>query len=462
MGKGLTLEFPLRSIERMLYKSKFGKVIGSVSGEMVIDIEKLPKSITESEFGENVNVAVVEYILTGTQIISRSGFKFTIQTGSEYVSLEFTSEHLLSVNVSVPIEIAKLQLKDLPVETGAEGSVSLEIILEILFIPNYRSITKRGARKAIKQAAKSVKNVVTKSAKGVHVAVQFGLKALSKPLMMYLDSLGRKLAIKAIKLGSQTAALKSIIRGYAKWLGRAAGVGGIVLDAYLIVQEELPKQVDRRGRETFEYLANRFTEAYANMLSIMTDSATISKRDGFHEIGGKIQRIVGNVPDMLKVYYSLLETGELKKPDVGAHDWIKKIEKSGPTFTQADTRYIDMVWEELFSEAFNTYWAFKDWDAYSNKKKRGNAYKMIQHANHLASAAGLAAAYHDILTFIVASGIYEDDNGQIDPDNIWEDWDGVMLLHHDLYGKNRQDRWFKYQKLAKKQRSLKPILLPFG
>ena len=56
MSNLLEFEVPIRSLEKRLYKGKAGKFLGSVSGDVIIKIDKLPPNTSQQEFGEAVEL----------------------------------------------------------------------------------------------------------------------------------------------------------------------------------------------------------------------------------------------------------------------------------------------------------------------------------------------------------------------------------------------------------------------
>lgn len=456
-------EYAIISFTKLLHKSRYGKVVGSISGDVTVNIIELPTGINEDKFGEDVNIALGIYVLSGGLLVRSSGLRFVINTGSDYVELEFTREHLLAVNTTIPINIKKINLEDLPIVTDVKGVISLDINFEITFFPNLRLITSKASRQAIRAGKYAAKSAVIKGGKGLKFATKYGINAFHKTTMALLNSLAKKIAKKALLNGlTQSAALRSILAGWAKWIGRGIGAAGIYLDAYIIVQEQARTQVLLRGNETHAFLASGFRTGYAKMLVDMTrPSSLITEQPFFFDKTGNIQRLTEDSPNLLNTFEALVETGELIAPKSSVYNWRKTIENQGPKFQIFKLKLIELNYQDLIVEAFSSYWVFEPYKKSSSSKSQNVADKMIDHARKLSVAAGQIAAYQDIYTFLLATKGYPDAKGMIDYEKIWEDWDDIIVMHSSIYGADTNSRYFKYLELAEKSKSYYPKVLPF-
>lgn len=458
----IELEFSIISYSKVLGKHPYGKMIGSISGDVIVNIERLPNLLSRNEFGEEITDALGAYV-SGI-LINSDGVGLVVNTGNDFVELEFTSEHLLAVNISIPIKIKEIDLSKLTLQSQVKGKISIEITLEITFFPNIKLLASKGARQAIKLGKYAAKNAVTKGIRGVKIITRHGINAINRVVMARLEKIASKIAIDITLRGlTQIASLRKIVLGWVKWASRIAGVAGIYLDIYLSVQLQLENEVKRRGAKTQDFIAKNFRFGYASLLATMTEPEriAITKRDIFFEKGGKLQLLQEDPPDFINTVTVFAATGELTAPKSKVNDWVKKIEKNGPSFHVVEIKYLEIEVNELIAEAFNSYWVFHDYSGTRVQAKLKNANKMVDHARTLSYIAGEVAAYNEILSYIIASRGMLNDKGEVDLNTIWYDWDEILVAHQIHYGNSLNARLFKYIELAEKAGSYYPRVIPF-
>lgn len=459
MSKEIELEIDIASVRRLLFKHRFGKIIGTVGGEATLKFTPPTDSDTEKA-GRQLGDGIVEMLLS-RRTVSLSRDSVGISIAGDVVTIEFSKENIVSISFDVPINITRLDLSKLDTKQNVKGTAEISVVLSLEFIPDYRRIASRQSRKAVQEILrKQSHKIVRLTQRGRRIgkiAFHYGRRAISAPFRKLADTLARNLAKNAIKLGSQTAALRKLLRG----LGKLAGAAGIVFDAYLIAQEQLPVQVARVGKKTRDLMHPTWANAYGELLAAMTDSNWTASSNNFFELEITVQRLAGPIPNIYGSYQRLTQTGELARPTQNASDWRDGIVNNGAKVIRQKLLLAEIDWTDLYSEAFNVYFVFADAALHasgSNLKKR--AFEMSRHADHLTKVSGLVAAYHDIVNFVYASGVYADNGNVIDPDTVWEDWPDIVALHQAYYGAKFQDRLNWYVHLT--TQGLDVRVLPFS
>ena len=90
--------------------------------------------------------------------------------------------------------------------------------------------------------------------------------------------LAKRLAIDALKLGSQTAALRKLLGKAGKLLGAA----GIVLETWLIVKEAIPGYLAQQHKRVIDMVNLNFVTGYSEFLAAYTD-AKAPLKDSFFD-----------------------------------------------------------------------------------------------------------------------------------------------------------------------------------
>ncbi len=457
-------EVPIRSGQREIVNHKLGKILVSVGGDLVVSIDGMPAVTNPEATEKSISNDFLDYLFGGGAILRQKGLGLSIQAGSEHLELQFTKEHIVAINVAVDVTIAKIDLQDI----GSDflGTAAIDVSLDVTFIPNYRTLASRETRESIKQLAKSAKSkagkAVIRASKGIRFVLKSGLDALAQRPMKFLDRLARKVVTTALRKGiSQSAALKVVLRSYAKWLGRAMGVAGIILDTHLAVQEQVPKGLRIVAGRTFPVINEHFLRGYSTFLARMTAPNIQNEQDAYFDAEISLERFLGQLPDLMETLSVLAETGEAVPPDINAYEFNKELRANGPVFFTSNVKVIELNWAKLYREAFNSLFGRASARHASSAKLRTVGKRMGNHAKLIANAAGKVAAYHDIVQFVLTSGLTEDSNAEVDPSRLWDDWIEVAELHRYLYGDDEKTRVHAYRKLAKSQGSLRPVVLPF-
>lgn len=486
METNLELEFPIHSISKLLVNNpNIGKIIGSIDGDMIVLLNKLPETITEEAFGSSLGFNVSTYILTGGSIIKQSGFGLSIKTGSQYVDIDISADNWLALSLSIPLEI-ELDLENFLENKSISGSLSLEIVVSISFIPNYRSIANRSTRKAIQSAIHIIRNktirITGTIAQKVIKSAKYGLSAIDNLLIKFLERRAKQFILKQLDvslfksikevlkpIGQEVLkksghAIKSLLRGALRHSGKIAGAGGIYLDVYFSVEKSKNTHFIRIAKRTMAEINERYSSGYATMLSSMTQEHISFPQKHYETLSLNVKRLDGEITDMYELLETLSKNKIIVPPDYSAYKWRKRLEQKGIRFTQnkkADMKDLDPI--DMYREAFNIYFVFfdHDTDLAGSKTTQHTARKMIEQSRDLAYQAGSVAAYHDILAFVLVSSSYAISlNDEIDLNVMWEDWNNVAYYHRKLYGK-KNERTRIYKKMCSTDETLKPNVIPF-
>ena len=463
----LEKEITLASFRKKISATKFAKIFARFEGKakFKVETEDTEKDKVELTISKESQLKINDLIFGAHGAISVSKDKIEFKLGIEEFEVTFNpsltnpvSFHIPAIKLPVAGKIFKLE-KELPA-LGLTGTAEIEAEFVIDVMPNYRELAKTLKPSNVRAALQVTKNKLYKLArKGKAVGriiIKAGRAAIYAPFKWLGNQIGKRLAIDALKLGSQTAALRKLLGKAGKLLGAA----GIVLETWLIVKESVPKYLALQHKRVIDMVNLKFAEGYSEFLALYTD-ATAPLKDSFFEWVSKLERVVDEPPDMYGVIGTLSASSEVTPPKKHAGDWVDDKVANGIKYKKETVTLSEVEWQELYREAYNIYFLFEDAaQNASNQHRKKTALDAIKKASELVKIAGMIAAYQDILAFVVNSSVYEDLQGN-QPTDLWDEWKGVSEFHRAMFGDDVNKRIAHYMSLIDPG-SLTVAIPPFG
>ena len=463
----LEKEFTLASFRKKISATKFAKIFARFEGKakFKVETEDTEKDKVELTISKESQLKINDLIFGAHGAISVSKDKIEFKLGIEEFEVTFNpsltnpvSFHIPAIKLPVAGKVFKLE-KELPA-LGLTGTAEIEAEFVIDVIPNYRELAKTLKPANVRAALQVAKNkLYTLARKGKaigRIAVKAGRAAIYAPFKWLGNQIGKRLAIDALKLGSQTAALRKLLGKTGKLLGAA----GIVLETWLIVKESIPGLLETQHKKVIEAINPIFAEEYSGVLALYTDTQAPLK-DSFFDWLSIIERIADEPPDMYGVIEALSKSGEATPPKKQAADWVDDKVANGIKYKKEAVMLSEVEWQALYREVYNIYFLFEiPAQTASNQHRKKTAADAIKKAVDLVKIAGMIAAYQDILAFVVNTSLYEDLKGN-QPTDLWDEWKGVSEFHRAMFGDDVNRRIAHYTKLIDIG-SLTVSIPPFG
>ena len=463
----LEKEITIASARKRIGSSRVIKVFARLEGraKFKVETEDTEQQKVELKIAKDAELKLNDLFLGVSGAVSVSKDKVEFKLGIEEFEVSFepslsnpVSLHIPAIKLPVAGQVFTLQ-KELP-SLGLTGTAELEIEFVIEVHPDYRQLAKVLKPSTIRAALQTTKNQlyrIARRGKAVGtIVVKAGRAAIYAPFKWLGNKIGRQLAIDAMKLGSQTAALRKLL-GKA---GRLLGAAGIVLETWLLVKEAIPGALASQHKRVIDMINLKFADGYSTVIAAFTDpSAPLN--DTFFQRTVELERVSDEPPDMYGVIESMSKTKEPTPPKKHAADWVDDKVANGIRYRKDAGAIGDVDWQALYREAYNVYFLFEDAAQHaSNAQRRRVATAAIAKAWKLVEAAGMIAAYQDIIAFVVASSAYVDERGN-SPDDVWEEWRSVAHFHRAVFGDSLDRRIAHYMSLIDPG-SLRVDIPPFG
>ncbi|MET0736225.1 MAG: hypothetical protein ABWY55_11380 [Microbacterium sp.] len=460
-------EITLASARRLIGKSKVVKVFARLEGKakLAVETDDSEKEKVELKISKDAELKVNDLFLGAHGAIKVSADKVEFKLGIEDFEVSFepsltnpVSFHIPAIKLPVVGKSFKLE-KEIPA-LGLTGSAEIEVEFVIEAQPNYRELAKALKPSNVRAALQTAKNRlyrVTRRGKAIGtIVVKAGRAAIYAPFKWLGNKIGKQLAVDALKLGSQTAALRKLLGKAGKLLGAA----GIVLETWLLVKEAIPGLLAAQHKKVIEAVNLKFADGYAAAIALYTD-VTAPLNDSFFDWTVAIERIADEPPDMYGVIETLSRTNEATPPKKNAGEWRDARIAKGIRYRTDVSPIADVEWQALYREAYNIYFLFEDAAQNASDEHRRNAsWAAIKKAAKLVEAAGMIAGVQDILAYIVASSLYVDSKGK-PPTDVWDEWKEVAEFHRAMFGDDHNRRIAHYMSLIDPG-SLRVSIPPFG
>ncbi len=463
----LEKEITLASFRKKISASKLAKIFARFEGKakFKVETEDTEKDKVELTISKESQLKINDLIFGAHGAISVSKDKIEFKLGIEEFEVTFNpsltnpvSFHIPAIKLPVAGKIFKLE-KELPA-LGLTGTAEIEAEFVIDVMPNYRELAKTlkpaNVRAALQLAKNKLYTVARKGKSVGRIVIKAGRAALYAPFKWLGNQIGKRLAIDALKLGSQTAALRKLLGKGGKLLGAA----GVVLETWLIVKEAIPGLLASQHKRVIDPIHLNFVPGYARFLAAYTD-VNVSLTDGFFDWKTVIERIADEPPDMYGVIETLSKTERATPPKKNAGDWVDKQVATGIKYRKETVMLSELDWQALYRESYNIYFLFEEAAQHaSNQHRKRTAQDAISKSLKLAEIAGQIAAYQDILAFVLNSSLYEDLKGN-QPTDPWEEWKNVAEFHRAVFGDDMTARFHNYIDLIDPG-SLTVTIPPFG
>ncbi|MET0648647.1 MAG: hypothetical protein ABW208_18710 [Pyrinomonadaceae bacterium] len=463
----LEKEITLASFRKLIRSSKLVKVFARFEGKakFSVEAEDTEKDKVEIKLGKESQLKIDDLFFGAHGAVSVSGDKVEFKLGIEDFEVTFNpsltnpiSFHVPAIKLPVAGEVFKLE-REIP-SLGLKGTAQIEVEFVIDVLPNYRQLAKALKPSNVRAALQIAKNkvyTIARRGKAVgRVVVKAGRAAIYAPLKWLGNKIGRQLAIDALKLGSQTAALQKLLGKAGKLLGAA----GIALETWLIVKAAIPGLLAQQHKRVIDMINLKFADGYTAVLALYTD-VTAPLADKFFEWTTKIERVADEPPDMYGVIETLSRTKEATPPKKDVRDWVDDKIANGIRYRTEIVALSEVDWQALYRESYNIYFLFEGAAQHaSNQHREKLASNAISKAWKLVEMAGMIAAYQDIVAFVVNTSLYEDLHGN-QPTDVWEEWKNVAEFHRAMFGHNVNDRIKNYMSLID-QGSLTVSIPPFS
>ncbi|HCZ35631.1 MAG TPA: hypothetical protein DHV26_06845, partial [Cytophagales bacterium] len=360
MSAVISRQIDLFSKQKLLHTSSFGRIFARFEGSANFSVSvETDEAAVELKLGKEAELKIDDYLFGSGGAFSFSGDDCKFSLGNDYVNVSFNPLSLSGVTVIIPAKVSAIKLESAFPSLGLKGTAAIDIELIITYLPDYKKLRKvvnaKNIRAVIQIAKDQLTKSIAKSKSVVRLALKYGRAALNAPLKMIGNSIGRRLAIDSIKLGSQVAALKKLIGLGGRLL---FGVAGIIIDTRLSVKAAVPGVIAYQHKQVWKVIIPAFANAYAEFLASMTDP-TVLLADYYFDLKKKIKRPLATVPDLYAVAETLSGTGQVTYPSVNAGDWVKEYLKNPITTTYEDS-LASIEWQALFREAYNLYFLFMD------------------------------------------------------------------------------------------------------
>ncbi len=463
----LKKEITLASFRKQISASKLVKIFARFEGKakFTVETEDTEKDNVELKIAKESELKINDLFFGAHGAVSVSKDKIEFKLGIEDFEVTFNpsltnpvSFHIPAIKLPVAGKVFKLE-KELPA-LGLTGTAEIEAEFVIDVLPNYRQLAKALKPANVRAALQVAKNklyTIARKGKAVgKIVVKAGRAAIYAPFKWLGNQIGKRLAIDALKLGSQTAALRKLLGKAGKLLGAA----GIVLETWLIVKEAIPGLLARQHKRVIDPINLNFVPGYARFLAAYTD-VKAPLTDKFFDWTSVIERIADEPPDMYGVIETLSKTKEDTPPKKNAGDWVDDKIANGIKYRKETIALSEVDWQALHRESYNIYFLFEDAaQNASNQHRKRTAKDAIVKSLKLAEIAGQVAAYQDILAFVVNSSLYEDLQGN-QPTDVWEEWTNVAEFHRAMFGDDANSRFANYIDLIDPG-SLTVSIPPFG
>ena len=460
-------EITIASFRKKLHSSKLGTVYARAEGKatFAVETEDTEKDKVELTIGKEAELKVNDLLFGTHGAVSVSKGKLEFKFGLD--DFEVTFEPSITNPVSFHIPAIKLPVagkqfrleKEIP-SLGLTGSAEIEVEFVIEYHPDYRQLAKALKPSTVRASLQIAKNklvkIAGKAGTVAKVVIKAGRAAIYTPFKMLGNSIGRKLALQSMKLGSQSAALRKLV-GKA---GRLLGAAGIVLEAWLLAKEAIPGVLGMQHKKIIDLINVKFADGYSAVLAAYTDT-TAPLKDTFFDQVSKIERLASEPPDLYGVVETLSRTKKVEPPTKDVSDWRDDLVANGLKYRVDTMPLSEADWQALYREVYNIYMVFMDAAMHaSGTRLKKVASDAIAKAYKLVEVAGMIAAYQDILAFVVSTSLYEDLQGN-QPNDVWEQWKAVAEFHRAVFGDDVNKRIAHYMSLIDPG-SLRVTIPPFG
>ncbi len=434
----------LVSFRRQLHRSALGSIYARFEGMARFELETETQDLqafrlTLDTKTKQVQLQVDDLLFGAHGKVTASKNKLSFTLGLDHVAIEFepfslnpVAVHLPSIKLPAAGQRFRVE-QELPA-LGLTGAATLEIELFVEFVPDYRNLAKHfnatTAKKAVQMTKSALYKVTGHTGTVGRLVVRAGRAAVVAPFKLIGNSIGRQLAMDAMKLGSKTKALQNLIVRASKILS----AGTVVVDTWLSVKAALPGVIGRYHKNVLGVVNPEFAQGYTLFMTAMTAEG-VRPGDTFLDWTTKLTRMASTPPDMLGVVEKLAVSGTVSGPDKHAKDWVTAQMRSGPRTRNVDVIAAETSWEELYREGYNLYYLFMDLAQNASGSGRvASAFRFLPLAQKLVNAAGMIAAYQDVVTFVIASSLFEDARTGSQPTDLWEGWRDVAAFHRSVFG----------------------------
>lgn len=434
----------LKSYRKLISASQYGRIYARFEGvaafSVATEVSKIPDVEVTIDKESELKINDLIWGAHGSIYVGKD--TLALNFGFNSFSVTFDPFGLSPVSVHLPAIRIPLSLKKLP-GLGLNGEVVLQLEFYIDFIPDYRRLAKavnaRNVRALLSKAKNTLYKVGSKTKIVGRIVFKAGRAAVFAPFKKLGNYIGKTLAKDAIKLGSQTAALRKLAGRFGKLLG----VGGIFLDTWLIVKASVPGVLGHHHARVIKVVNGEFAKGYAEFLNVMTNPS-MPLTDAFFDMALKAKRVAQPPPDMLSVIEKLARTGSSSSPNKDVQKWKRQF-GSSPKLREVTLPLSSTDWEELYRESYNLYFLYVSAAmSASGKQTRAQAWRGVKVAHDLIKLAGQIAAYQDIYGYVIASSLYEDVRTGKQPTDVWKEWRVVADFHRQVFGQDgsRRESWY--------------------